>query len=772
MRNTLIVTLAVLMASFAWAQDNSQIVASTNSKPWNEPITTIRIEGISAADTFLVLNSSGLVPGDLLTSGLVQDAIKGVYGLGLFSDVQIQSTPDRDGVTLTIVVTEYPKLRNLKFSGNRKIKRDKLEESMTLFEGRLASPEEVKNNIEKIKSLYADKGYLLADVDVEPSPAENEPTLVDLEFKVSEGKKVRVSGISFDGNTQYPDKKLRGQMSTKQKSIFRGGNFNRDKYLEDKDKIVEFYKNHGYIDAYVLGDSIWYNDDKTRMFINLEILEGNRYYFGDIDWDGNAIFKDDRLRKAVKFESGKVYSQKKYDETLMKFHEMYQDEGYWYVQIDEQTDPHGDTLNFMFGITENNPVHIRLVDVEGNTKTKEKVIRRELVVKPGTIFKRSVLGRSIRELMILNFFSNVEPGWEILANGDIDLKMKITEKETGQFSVGAGYSQRDKLVATIGLGVPNIFGTGQTATVNVELGGRRNTFDLSYTEPWLFDTPTSLSGSFYLQERRWYDWFTERRTGGDFQIGRRLRWPDSYFRVFAGYRLEEVNYIDISQSYRDANKNNPYAITNQQWPLTTSSSSITLVRDSRDLPLFPTRGSVLSWRGEMAGTVLGGDWNYFKQNITAEYYKTLFWKVVLMGRAKFGEVDGIRHGNNDIPYSERFAPGGVDPDGTIRGYDDGRVGPYNSLGGYLRGRFETIYNLELTIPISDQQFYVLGFADAGNAYLSLNDVRPSRGLYRSAGIGFRVMIPLVGIMGFDFGYPFDGTDKNHWKTHFQIGRGF
>jgi outer membrane protein insertion porin family len=776
MRKFVFLALLCFAAPTLWGQSVGEQAADESPRFWNSPITVINLEGLSTADTFLVLNSSGLVPGDLLNAGMVQDAIKGIYGLGLFSDVRIDAAADRDGVALTIAVTEFPKLRNLKFSGNKKIKRDKFEEAMTLFEGRLASPEAVKNNVEKIKSLYAEKGYLLADIEVEQTSVDGEPDLIDLEFKISEGKRVRVNRVTFDGNTLFTDKKLRGKMSTKQKSFFRTGNFNSDKYLEDKDKVVDFYKNQGYIDAVVLGDSIWYNVDKTRMYIDIDVREGNRYYFGNIDWQGNTIFDNNRLRKAVKFEPGKVYSQKKYDETLMKIHELYQDEGYWYVQVDEKTNPAGDTLHFNLGITENQPVHIRLINIEGNTKTKEKVVRREMVIKPGTVFKRSVLGRSIRELMILNFFSNVEPGWDILPNGDIDLKMKVSEKETGQFSIGAGYSQRDKLVATIGLGVPNIFGTGQTATMNVELGGSRNTFDLSYVEPWMFDTPTSLSGSFYIQERRWYDWFNERRTGGDFQVGRRLRWPDNYFRIYAGYRLEEVNYIDISQAYRDANKNNPYAVSNQNWPLTTSSSSLTISRDSRDLPMFPTRGSVLSWRGELAGTFLGGDWNYFKQNVTAEYYKTLFWKIVLMGRARYGEIDGIRHGERDIPYSERFAPGGVDPDGTIRGYDDGRVGPFlrsaTGTRAYLRGRFESIYNLELTIPISEQQFYVLGFADAGNAYLSMNKITPTRGLYRSAGIGFRVMIPLVGIMGFDFGYPFDGDDKHSWKTHFQIGRGF
>jgi len=767
MRNILIFAIALLSAPALLAQGITGISDNDEPRLWNKPITTLTIEGIATADTFLVLNSSGLVQGDLLTAGLTQDAIKGIYGLGLFSDVRIDAEPDRDGVAVVISVVEFPKLREMKFSGNKKIKKKKFDESLTLFEGRLASPEAVKNSIEKIKSLYAEKGYLLADVDVERKPVENAPGEIDLEFKISEGKRVRISQITFDGNTKFTDKKIRGEMSTKQRSFFRTGNFNRDKYLDDKDKVVEFYKNHGYIDAVVLGDSIWYNGDKTRMFINISVREGSRYYFGDIGWQGNTIFKDTQLQKAVKFDPGKVYNQKKYDETLTKFHELYQDEGYWYAQIDEKTIPAGDTLNFHFDITENQPVHIRLINIEGNTKTKEKVIRRELVVKPGTVFKRSVLGRSIRELMILNFFSNAEPGWDILPNGDIDLKMKVTEKETGQFSVGAGYSQRDRLVGTIGLGVPNIFGTGQTATIDAEIGSSRNTFSVSYLEPWLFDTPTSLSGSLYLQEQLWYNWYTERRRGGSVQVGRRLRWPDSYFKVYAGYGIEAVDYIDIS----DTNSVDvPRFVFQYNWPLTTSSASITIQRDSRDLPLFPTKGSVVSWRGELAGTVLGGNWNYIKQDISAEYYKTLLWKIVLMGRARYGEIDGIRHGERDIPYSERYAPGGVDQDGTIRGYDDGTVGPYDS--GYLRGRFESIYNLELTVPISDQQFYMIGFADAGNAYLSFNDIKPFKRFYRSAGIGFRISIPLVGIMGFDFGYPFDGDDRHHWKPHFQIGRGF
>ena len=750
----------------------AQNAGTADAVAWQKNILSVEIEGIFSADTFLVLNSSGLIAGELFTPGLSQDAVRGVYGLGLFSNVELDAELENDGVRLTIKVDEYPRIRNLSFSGNKKIKKKKLKETITLFEGRLVSPVEIKNNIERIKKLYADKGYLLAEIDIETAPADDEEGLVDISLNIDEGQKVRIGGITFTGNTAFPDKKLGGKMSTKAKGFFRSGSFEKEKYLEDKDKITAFYKEKGYVDAIILGDSIWYTDDKTRMFIDIRVVEGAKFYFGQLTWEGHTLITDDVFNGAVKFKPGQVYNQKKYDETLFKFHELYQDQGYWYANVDEKTHARGDTIDFNWKITENNPVYVRLINIEGNTKTREKVIRRELRIKPDTIFKRSLLGRSLREVMILNFFADAVPEWDVLPNGDIDLKIIVEEKPTGQFSVGAGYSARDKLIATFGLGVPNIFGTGQTATMNVDLGKTRNTFDLSYVEPWLFDTPTSVSGNFYLQERRWYDWFTERRYGGGVQVGRRLRWPDNYFRAFWGYRLEEVNYVDISEGYKGDNVNNPYSVDKLDWPLTTSSANTTVIRDSRDLPQFPNSGSVISGRWELGGTILGGDWNFYKQTYSAEYYRKVIWKAVAMIKAKYGEIGGVYHGENDIPYSERFAPGGVDPDGVIRGYDDGRVGPHDSNGAYLRGRFELVYNLELSIAISDQQFYILLFADAGNAYSEFGDIDLLKGYYRSIGPGFRIVVPMIGIMGFDFGYAFDGLDKGSWKTHFQIGRGF
>ncbi len=763
----LAILILLCTAAISEAQDNKIPMPGAGSDVWGKSVAGVKVDGIQSADTFLVINSSGIVIGDQLSPGIIQDAVKGVYALGLFSDVQIDTEPARNGIDVTIKVTEYPKLSKLSVTGNKKIKTKKIKESLTLFEGRLVTPEAIKNNIEKIKSLYSDKGFLMVDVDIKQTPIEGSPGQVDVTMNISEGGKVKIEAITFQGNKHFSAGKLRHQMSTKEKSFFRGGNFSREKYVEDKDKIIAFYKNQGFIDAVVTGDSLWYNSDKTRMFIHLNLKEGSRYYFGNVTWDGNKILSDQRIKKTIQFDPGKIYNQKKYDESIAKLHETYQDEGYWYAQVDEKNVPQGDTVNFHWAIAEGNPVHVRLVNIEGNTKTREKVIRRELTVLPGTVFKRSVLGRSLRDLMITNFYANAEPNWDILPNGDIDLKIKVTEKETGQFSVGAGYSQVDKLTGTVGVGIPNIFGTGQTASLDVQFGQTTNNFDFSYMEPWFLDTPTSLSGSAYFTKRQWYSLYDQHNEGGTFQVGRRLRWPDNYFRIYGSYALDRLRYSAIVDT-------NYAKLLNQNW-LTQSSITLTIVRDSRDLPQFATKGSVLTSQTDLSGTFLGGNWNYFKQQFIAEYYKKVFWKFVIMGRAKFGSMGGIYHGDKDLPYGQKFSPGGVDPDGTIRGYDDGLVGPYDSNGTFLRGRFDLIYNLELTIPISDQQFYIILFADAGNSYRTRSDIHLFRDYKRSFGPGFRILIPMVGIMGFDFGYPLDsvnGSKKGVWKTHFQIGRGF
>ncbi|MBD3234700.1 MAG: outer membrane protein assembly factor BamA, partial [candidate division Zixibacteria bacterium] len=604
----------------------------------------------------------------------------------------------------------------------------------------------------------------------EVEPAE-ETGRINLQFNIEENEKVKIKRITIHGNKIFSDKKIRSKMKNKQDSFWRSGSFDRAKYLEDKERIVEFYKEEGYIDAYIVSDSIYYGDDRKSMYIDITVSEGMRYRFGNYTFIGNDFYSNEQLEKAIEFETYEVYSQKKYDESLVNLHTLYQDEGYWYAQITDETNiTEGYTVNIRYKTIEGNPVYVRLIKIAGNTKTHDKVIRRELSIVPNTIFRRSVLGRSLRNVMVLNFFANAVPDWEVLPNGDINLIIKVEEKPTGQASVGAGYSEQDKLVGTIGLGIPNFRGRGQTVTLNWDFGSRRNSIDLGFTEPWLLDTPTSLGLNAYQLIRDYYGYFDETRRGFSIRLGRRLRWPDNYFSAYTRYRFEEVKYSDFSAQYIEDNENNPNSLDKGQRKYYTSSIAFTLARDSRDLAQFATKGSVYSATTELAGGILGGDWNYHKETVEARWYFTTFWKLVLVARAKAGILAEYDGGSN-VPYSERFSPGGTDPDGQVRGYADGSLGRQTENGIPYRGRSMVVYNLEYQVPIAEQQLYALLFLDAGNAFYHIHDLDPFD-LQRSYGLGFRVVVPMVGILGFDFARALDEPEKGNWRPHFQIGRGF
>jgi outer membrane protein insertion porin family len=299
-------------------------------------------------------------------------------------------------------------------------------------------------------------------------------------------------------------------------------------------------------------------------------------------------------------------------------------------------------------------------------------------------------------------------------------------------------------------------------------------------------TPTSVGTQIYNLNRRWYDDFTEGRRGGSIRIGRRLRWPDDYFRIYGRYRIEDVRYYDFSDLYMiqngdsivtsDGNRryvtdDNSLQVFGERW-LRTSAVGFTIERDSRDLPIFATDGSRVSYTGETAGGVLGGEWEYYRHVFTAERYFPLGYGIALVSKAKFGYISA--ESNEKIPYSERFTPGGTDPDGTVRGYPDASLSPRNANGALLGGMSQAIYNVEVQFPIVSQQIYAIAFADAGVSWIQKDDIKPFSGLSRGAGVGFRLVVPSIGVIGFDFGYSFDDPygEKKGWKPHFQIGTGF
>ncbi|HDS01669.1 MAG TPA: outer membrane protein assembly factor BamA [candidate division Zixibacteria bacterium] len=737
----------------------------------NLTISSIEVEGNKLADKSLILSVSDFTIGSVLTSTATQDAVRQIYELGLFSDVQLLGEiQDGKYIDLIIKVEEYPVVTEVQYKGNDEISDKDLREIDSIRIGQMISPNQVLSSVKQIKAKYQEKGYYRVKIESElkevtDDPLTNEHVLV---FEIDEGPKIRIREIEFVGNEIFTDDKLRGKMGNKPKGFLRSGNFDPEKHEEDKEKIVRFYREEGYIDAAVLSDSVIIDENDPRwMTVQIEVYEGPRYYFGETSFYGHKVYGENALYDQLTYEEYDVYNPEKFEESIGQLYSLYQEQGYIHARIFENLTTVDSMINVEFEISEGVPAKINKIEIVGNTRTKEKVIRREMFSRPGQIFRRSLLERSVRNVMLLNYFESAIPDFRVLPNGDVDLVMEMKEKPTGQFNAGAGYSGQDGLVGTVSLGMPNFRGNGQNLSLAVEFGANRNSVSISFSEPWLFGTPTSFSSNIYNLNRRWYDDFWEGRRGGSIRFGRRLSWPDDYFRLYGGYRLEDVRYYDFEDttSYPDLQA------LNEDW-LRTSSVNMSIVRDSRDLPLFPTRGSVYRFTTEYAGGPLGGYYEFHRHTFEASKFIPLFWKFVLAGKMKVGVVDSP-DGEDGVPFTERFSPGGTDPDGTIRGYDDGRVTPKNSLGQSIRGRAMLVYNAELQVPIVEQQIYALLFADAGNSWLAGYQISPFNKdeLYKSYGAGFRIVVPGVGVIGFDFGYGINADDPG-WKPHFQVGTTF
>jgi outer membrane protein insertion porin family len=740
-------------------------------------ILGVRVEGNETTDADVIKMTAGLTEGREVTGDQVQNAIKKLWGLGIFSDIQVyieKETPD--GVFLLIQLKEYPRLERYSFKGNKKIKRGDIDKKLELYPGQVISPSEILKSKQQILKLYEEKGYLLAKVDVDTLQG-SKPNRLRLVFNIDEGKKVRIRRIQFFGNTHFSDGKLRKQLKkTKEdKWWWFGGDFNREEYEKDLENLIKFYHKNGFRDARVVKDSIYYDPDREHMYIDITVHEGVRYKIRKITWEGNKVFDTEILQKALKIKEGDYYNQEELQKAVTeRIGGLYYDFGYIFAQVVPQEIPVGkDQLDLHFRIQEGEPVTVRKIIIEGNTKTKEKVIRRELRILPGDVFSRAALMRSQREIFILNYFSNVIPDVKPVNEKQVDIIFKVEEKSTDQANMSAGWSERDRLIGSIGIGMNNLFGNGQRLNFDWTFGRYYRNFQIGFTEPWMFDTPTLFGFNFYdLKRDAYYIGYKQVSTGGSIQIGRRMRWPDSYFRSDLIYRIDKTALSDFSDFIRERN---PNGIVTEKWPLVSSTITYILSRDSRDRPEFPTRGSQFSFTNEIAGKFLGGNVDYHKHSFSFNGYYPLFWKFVLHTNTEIGYMDGFSE-NSRIPYLELFFIGGAGLSRSVplRGYDDPLAGGVTFTEG---GRTLLKQSIEIRLPIVENPTaYGLIFAEAGNIWSRLSDTDPFD-LRRSVGIGFRIFLPMVGMLGFDYAFGFDYYDSRGrrygvWKPHFVFGRGF
>lgn len=737
----------------------------------------LTISGYQTADEDVIKLSSGLTEGSEITMDDIQRAVKQLWSIGIFSDVRIildAKTPE--GVFLTLRVKEYPRLEELKITGNKKLKKDEIEKELSFFRGQVINPAQMAKAKKRLQKIYAEKGYTLAKIEIATESVESKGNRVVLRVDIDEGRKVQIKRIQFFGNQAFSDKKLRKQMKkTKENRFWGGGDFDREKYGEDLEHVLEFYRNHGYRDAEIVKDSLYYDEERKDLFIDITVSEGKPYYFGNVTFEGNTVFTEKQLQAMLEFQKGELYSQKKFDKSVSEnIAGAYSDLGYISAQVVPIEKLHGDTVDYHFIIQEGKLYSIRKIYVTGNTRTKDRVILRELRIRPGDVFSKELLVRSARELMMLNYFSNVVPDGIPVGEDQMDLSFKVEEKSTDTANLSAGYSEVYKLMGNIGLGMNNLFGNGQRLTLDWNFARYYRSFDLGFTEPWFLNTPTLIGVDVYdTKSDAYYVPYSQRSRGFSFRFGRRLSWPDNYFRGDWIYRLDRTSLGDFSDYIRKVNPNN---IVNEKWPLISSGITQIISRNSLDQPEFPTQGSSVSLSTEIAGGPLGGNVGYHKHVFSAEYFMpTISRKLIFLARVQFGYMEHLTK-DSRIPYLEYFFMGGsgLSRSTPLRGYSDPLAG-----GGYYVEGGKTMFKTtgELRFPIlPNPTMYGLIFAEAGNTWRNLAHTDPFD-LRRSVGIGARIYMPMIGMIGFDYAYGFDhynarGEKVGMWKPHFVFGRSF
>ena len=647
--------------------------------------------------------------------------------------------------------------------------------------------------MKEIKKLYEKEGYLLADVQVTPVPLDTNKNRVIVKVKIDEGPEVQVDRIMFGGNKAFDDGDLRGAMdNTSEKhwwKFWSSAKFDRKKYDEDKKLIVQFYRKNGYRDAEILSDSIWYSPDKTNMDILIRIREGLQYHVRDIVWEGNTVYPAAILSDRLGFQKGDVYDADKFDKNLRgneaqsDVASLYVDNGYLKINLDPvETRVADDSVDITIRVYEFNQFRLGHVAIRGNTKTYDKVIRRELYTRPGDYFSRAAIIRSIRQLSQLNYFNpeKIKPDYNILPDDKtVDLTYDVEEKSSDNINASVGYSGAFGFTGALGFTINNFSiaeplqgGAGQILSFEWQFGeaSRFRTFSISFTEPWMFNTPTLFGVSLY-DTRQTYTFDLE-QTGGSIHVGRRFRWPDDYFRgdwILTG----QLNDVRDGRGYYPEGK--------------TSQVSITQVigRNSTDSPIFPTTGSNVSLSVEMSGgPLLPGNIDYHKWILTSDWYFPLFGssRLVFYLDSQFGFVSGFRP-NSIIPPIDLFFMGGTAlgyiATTPLRGYEDQSIGPRNptlneAAGGKAMSK-ETL-ELRLAVTLNPIPIYILGFAEGGNVYASMQNAN-FLDLRRSAGFGARLQINPIGLIGFDYGYGFDDVYPKDgrpdvWHFHFVFGRGF
>jgi len=690
----LTIALLLLPSGLLLAQDGAQKVKA------------IDVRGSKRIEATAVRGRITLKVGDPYTAESIRTQIRLIYEMGFFEDVQIETERVIGGVTLTFIVREKPFITEIVFDGNQQLSDEKLQEKTTIRSQSFLDQQQVKESAEKIRLAYLEDGYYSAQViPIIQSLDEDRKRLT---FFVKEGERAKVKTVIFDGAKSVTKKELFKLMATREwvwllSNFTDAGILKKEEMNNDVERIKEVYLNKGFLNVQVGAPSFELTPDKKWFIVTYPIIEGEPFKVDDIGFRGNTVFEEPELRVGSKVKLGEVFQRAKIREEITRLTDLYGAKGYAFTDVNPAVTPDQEkkTAKILFHIKEGELIRIREIQITGNDKTRDNVIRRELRLDEQDVIDTVAIKRSFQRLNNLNFFETVEILPRQVEADKVDLDVKVKEKSTGQFSIGGGFSTLDQFVAVADITEGNLGGKGYMGRIRGQLGQRRSLGLITFRDPYWNDSMTSLQVDVYSSVTNFLTFF-EDKGGASVTLG---RWFSEYTSGSFALMAERLRYYNPQA-------NAPEIILRQIGNQTTTGFRSSLARDSRDYYMDPRTGMRNAINLDLGTPYLGGSNNFVKYAFDTIYYVPLPYDIRNAFRVRVGAVEGI--GNKPIPLTERFFVGGIN---TMRGFQFGLAGPVTSTNTLIGAARELIFNYDFIFTVSSEaKLNAVIFFDYGKGF--------------------------------------------------------
>jgi len=730
------VRLTTIVVVFAASLFVAAAARAQPSQPQPIVVKDIHVEGNKRVQDAVILGRVKSAVGSTFNPSLLSEDIRAIFGLGFFDDVQVRVEDFEGGVKLVYAVTERPFVRDVDFVGNKKADRETLQEKIDIKLGSVYNPVDVQRAVERLRDYYEDEGYF--EIQITPTVEKFSDGDVRLVFNIVEGRQITIDTIVFRGNKGLTDAQLKDAMETKERQYFiLRGKVQRQRLDADIDRIIAVYNDNGYIQARVESTDVAIDRERARATITIVVVEGPQFKVGEVQITGVSLLPEREILRQIKFKSGDVFSVSKVRDSVQGILNLYSTIGRASADVNPKRDqpPGTNVINVTFEITEGPEVYVERINITGNVRSEDKILRRELPLHEGDLYTLQNKERARQRLVNLGYFENVtvttQPGSD---KTKIVVNVDVVERATGIFSIGGGYSSVDSLVGTIDLAQRNFLGRGWEVAIRIRAGARTQQGTIGFTEPWLFDRPLSAGFDIYKSVRDYTDYKYD-TTG----LNLRLSHPfEEYWRWLLGYRLSRDDVSSISAFASPE-------ILAQEGITVTSALSGSLTRDSRDVIAAPTKGAQTVLTLDFAG--LGGDAKFIKATALQTYFKSIWFDHIIGMRAEGGY--GFGWANEPLPLFERFFLGGPN---SIRSFKYHGLSPKDDTGFKTGGTSEVLGNVEYIVPLPFA-FRVVAFFDIGQVFgfgtpFDITDLR------KAAGGGIRWQSPF-GPIRVDYGFNLD-----------------